>query len=250
MVFQILMANQVIEIHSLCREVFCLTKEYRVELENPLPAAFVCTMSDEDIIKELHRVRRLREQGDHSYPSIVGESYLECIAVYRKIAEKMPFYDTFLMHGSVVGWNGKAYMFAAPSGAGKTTRTRLWMKEFPGSVVINGDKPLIRITDKAAIACGTPWCGKEGWNTNISLPLQAVFLVERAEPGEENTVQELNFSEAFPALTKQTHRPEDPQAVMRTLRLIKAMDGRVRFYRLHSAPVAEAVRMACRAASG
>ena len=249
MVFQIQLANQVVEIHSLCREVWNLTKEYRLMPEDQAVPSFSCEVSDEDILKEVREVRRVNGQDNDRMPLIVGESYLECIAVYRKIAEKMPFFDTFLMHGAVVGLDGKAYMFAAPSGVGKTTRTVLWMKEYPESVVVNGDKPLVRITKNEAIAYGTPWCGKEGWNTNISLPLQAVFFVERGELGSKSTIQELSFTEAFPSLMKQTHRPDDPQAVMKTLELVKALDGRVHFYRLCGAPVPETVRIAYEAAS-
>ena len=44
------------------------------------------------------------------------------------------------------------------------------------------------------IACGTPWCGKEGWNTNIMVPLRAVFLLERAE---EDSIEEISLGQAF-----------------------------------------------------
>lgn len=79
--------------------------------------------------------------------------------IQKKIADVMPSFNTFLMHGSVVSLNNQAYMFTAPSGTGKTTRTRLWVDEYPSSIVINGDKPLIKVTEEDIFACGTPWCG-------------------------------------------------------------------------------------------
>ena len=62
--------------------------------------------------------------------------------LHRKIADAMPSFDTFLMHGAVVALDGEAYMFTAPSGVGKTTRIMRWLEAFPGSFVVNGDKPL------------------------------------------------------------------------------------------------------------
>ena len=169
-------------------------------------------------------------------------AYLETIGAYRKIAEVMTAYDTFVMHGSVVATAEQGYLFTAPSGTGKTTRTKLWLDNIPDSMVINGDKPLIKVADDAVYVYGTPWCGKEGWNTNTSVPLQAIFLLERSDNG--NTLEEVSFAEAFPFLLRQTYRPDDPEAKRKTLQLLQKMAGKVRIYRFRSEPTAEAVRMA------
>ena len=55
-----------------------------------------------------------------------SDAYLETLAVYRKIAERMPVYDTFLFHGSAIAVDGAAYIFTAQSGTGKSTHARLW----------------------------------------------------------------------------------------------------------------------------
>ena len=152
--------------------------------------------------------------------------------------------DTFLMHGSVVALDNQAYMFTAPSGVGKTTRTRLWLDLYPDSIVVNGDKPLIKITSTEAIACGTPWCGKEGWNTNTMVPLRAIFLLERADEGEESSCEEISLGKAFPFLLQQTHRPEDPDLMRKTLSLLKSLEGKVKIYRFRSTPTEDSVRLA------
>ena len=54
-----------------------------------------------------------------------SDSYLETLAVYRKIAEQMLDYGVLLFHGSVVAVDHKAYIFTAKSGTGKSTHTRL-----------------------------------------------------------------------------------------------------------------------------
>ena len=169
---------------------------------------------------------------------------IEANAVYREICDEMPRFNTFLMHGSVIAKDGYAYMFTAPSGIGKTTRTRLWLDLYPDAIVVNGDKPLIKITSSEAIACGTPWCGKEGWNTNTMVPLRAIFLLERAEEGEKSSIEEISLGKAFPFLLQQTYRPEDPDLMRKTLALLKSLEGKVKIYKFRSTPTEESVRLA------
>lgn len=73
-------------------------------------------------------------------------AYLETLAALRKIAEIMPKYHRFLMHGVVVSWKDTGYMFTAPSGTGKSTHAALWKKYLGDEVeIINGDKPILNI---------------------------------------------------------------------------------------------------------
>ncbi len=177
--------------------------------------------------------------------TVFSRPYLEQLAVYRQICEGLLAYDTYLMHGSVVATDpDHAYMLTARSGVGKTTRTRLWLEAIPGSFVVNGDKPLLKVEKDRVLACGTPWCGKEGMNSNCMVPLRAVFLLERADENEESTCTELSLAEAFPVLFTQTYRPADPQRMKQTLQLIQRLEGKVRFFRLRSDRSTEAVRMA------
>ena len=93
---------------------------------------------------------------------------------------------------------------------------------------MNGDKPLIRLTETQAIACGTPWCGKENQGENAMVPLKAIVLMER---GEGNKMEEVTFGRAFPFLLQQTYRPSDPVKMKKSLTLLSKLNGRVRFYR-------------------
>ena len=129
-----------------------------------------------------------------------SDAYLEALAVYRKIAEKMPEYDTVLMHGSAAALDGEAYLFTAKSGVGKSTHARLWREVFGARVVmVNDDKPLVRITDSGVTVYGTPWNGKHRLGENISAPLRAVCILERAE---ENMIRPVTKAEAYPALLR------------------------------------------------
>ena len=169
---------------------------------------------------------------------------LEPFVALKQLANYVITFDTFLMHGSVVALDNQAYMFTAPSGVGKTTRTKLFLDLYPGSVVVNGDKPLIKVTPTQAIACGTPWCGKEGWNTNTMVPLRAIFLLERAGEGEESSIEEVSLGKAFPFLLQQTHRPENPELMRKTLTLLKSLEGKVKIYKFRSTPTEESVWLA------
>ena len=169
---------------------------------------------------------------------------LEPFVAIKKLADAVISLDTFLFHGAVVEKDGYAYMFTAPSGVGKTTRLSLWLESYPDSTIVNGDKPFIRVMNNEIYACGSPWAGKEGWNSNIMVPLRAVFFVERANDNKENSVTEISIGKAFPILLQQAHYPKDPTALRKTIQLIQSMTGKVSFYRFHSAPTKEAVQLA------
>ena len=144
------------------------------------------------------------------------DGYLETVCLYRKLALEMLRFGVFIMHASVVEVDGEGYAFLAHSGTGKTTQTRLWLEHFGTRArVINGDKPLIRIIpDGTFIAYGTPWCGKEGMGCNASVPLKALFLLERATvPTCEPADQEYAVDRLFHQLLM----PEKPEQMMQLL---------------------------------
>ena len=81
-----------------------------------------------------------------------AESYL----IYRRICERMPHYDVYLLHAAVVEMEGRGYAFSARRGTGKSTHTKLWRKLFGArAVMINDDKPLFKITQTGILVCGT-----------------------------------------------------------------------------------------------
>ena len=167
-----------------------------------------------------------RSRADHPGYS---DAYLETLAVYRKIAEKMPEYDTFLFHGSAVAVDEEAYIFTAKSGTGKSTHARLW-REMLGdrAVMVNDDKPLIRVhPDGTAAVYGTPWDGKHHQSSNIAVPVRAICILERAK---ENGIREITKTEALPMLLQQAYRPVDPAALEKTLTLIDRLN--VKLFRL------------------
>jgi hypothetical protein len=137
----------------------------------------------------------------------------------------MPEYDTFMFHASAVAVDGVAYLFSAKSGTGKSTHTRLW-RELLGNkaVMVNDDRPLLRVSDDVITFYGTPCNGKHKIGNNISVPLKAICLLSRAE---ENTIRKITKSEALQELFKQSYHPEDNTARAKTMTLIDKMTDSV-----------------------
>lgn len=146
------------------------------------------------------------------------DSYLEQLALYRKIAEGLLPRGILLFHGSTLAVDGKAYIFTAPSGTGKSTHRRLWQERFGSrAVVINDDKPLLSVTPRGIYAYGTPYGGKENLAVNEKAPLEGILVLHQAP---ENEIRPLSYLEAFPQLMNQAYRPRDPQGMIQTMDLV------------------------------
>lgn len=106
---------------------------------------------------------------------------IEFAAVFCALHEKLIEKNACCMHAAVVSVDGMGYAFAAQSGVGKTTHINLW-KKILGSrcTVINGDKPVLTFRDGNVFASGSPWCGKEGYSENFSVPLKGICFLKRA----------------------------------------------------------------------
>lgn len=111
-------------------------------------------------------------------------------------------HDGLYLHSSAVELDGKAYLFSADSGVGKSTHTRLW-QQLHGSKarIINDDKPALRCLDGVWYAYGTPWCGKDGINQNRRVPLAGICFLKR---GERNAIVRLSSMEVLQRIMTQT----------------------------------------------
>ncbi len=140
--------------------------------------------------------------------------YLESLALYRKIAEKIIEYGGFLMHGVTLSVEGRGVIFTASSGTGKTTHAMFWKRLLGDKcIIVNGDKPLIRFIDGICYAYGTPWCGKEQLNTNTRTPLTDLFIVNRAE---SNRVCDLRPKDAMLKVLAAVYKPSDTELFTKT----------------------------------
>ncbi len=223
--FTIKLADKNISVASLHSFVEAYCKDYLTAEQED----FSVYLSQADIEREREQSKReaIKEQlSVRDFP----DYYLETLAVYRKIADRLPDFDTILFHGSAIAVDGVGYLFTAKSGTGKSTHTRLWREYFgERAVTVNDDKPLIRITEQGAAVYGTPWNGKHRLSTNISVPLKSVCILERSA---ENHMEEITAKQAYNMLVQQVHKPKAPQKLMKTLQLIDRLTEKVRLYRL------------------
>ena len=208
-------ANKNIRISSLFPFIQVYCREYQTDGEPD----FEVKITDRDIEAERRTINA-------DFPG----GWIEVSAVYRKIAERMPEYGIFMLHGSAIAVDGEGYLFTAKSGTGKSTHTKLW-RELLGdrAVMVNDDKPFIRVTDGDARIYGSPYSGKEGLNTNMSVPLRAICVLERSET---NRIRQVDFSDVYPILVQQTYHPSDREMFNRTLELLDRLSQHVRIYRL------------------
>ena len=143
---------------------------------------------------------------------VFTDPFLERAAIQRKLADFLFSRNVLMTHGSTVAVDGRAYLFTAKCGTGKSTHTRLWRQVFGNrAAMVNDDKPFLKITDEGIYACGSPWSGKHGLDTNITVPLQGICILER---GKENRIRRISPEEAIPMLLHQTHCPlslENPE---------------------------------------
>ncbi len=143
---------------------------------------------------------------------------------YRRLLD----FDGFMIHSSAIEYNGRAYMFSAPCGTGKSTHVDFWKQKLGDKVqVINDDKPAIRLIDGTFYCCGTPWSGKTDLSSNIMVPVGALVFIERSE---NNTIREIKSGEILKRFFPQTVRPATPEAMGRLLDLFESMLAKVPVY--------------------
>ena len=241
MEFTVSLAGINVAVASLFDEVFDFCRDYLTDA----PADISVSVTPDDINYE--KIVNIREAQIEGIPVVeYPDSYLETLAVYRKIVTKMLDFDTFLMHGAVVAVGDKAWLFTAPSGTGKTTHINLWLNNIPGSYVVNGDKPLIHIGDECTVF-GTPWAGKEGMNQNIGVKLCGIVILNR---GAENRIEKIPMTQILPTLIQQSYRPNNKLELEKTLSLLSRLGKKIPMYQLYCNMDPEAALVAYNVLSG
>lgn len=189
---------------------------------------------DEIVIRpeDIEYERKRGEENDFYIPKDYPDSYLELLAIYRKIATLMPEKDVLLIHGSALSVDGNGILFLADSGVGKSTHAGFWQKTFGERIVmINDDKPLIKIKGDEVFIYGTPWSGKYGINTNVSAPLKVMCEIKRS--GTDRTyIEDTDAAESWRILMQQTFKGGSEDGMAKTLELLDKLQEAVPVKRL------------------
>ncbi len=178
-----------------------------------------------------------------------SDPFLERTAIQRKLAEYLLTKDVLLIHGSAVAVDGEGYLFtAAKCGTGKSTHTRLWRQVFgERAVMVNDDKPFLKFTEGGIFLCGSPWSGKHGLDTNITVPLKGICILER---GTENRICRIQPQKAAPMVWKQSQPPLDPQNLPQYHCLVEALLEKAAFWHLECTKEPQAAQIAWEAMAG
>ena len=200
--------------------LFASTKDYcRKYLSEGVPD-FSVTVTREDLLFEQEALRQEALEEGMKVRTFT-DPFLERTAIQRQVAEHLFERKTLMTHGSTVAVDGKAYLFTAKCGTGKSTHTRLWRQVFGDrAVMVNDDKPFLQITEAGVLAWGSPWSGKHGLDANVRVPLQGICILER---GKENRIRRITPAEALPMLRHQSYCPLAPEKRCRFEELVQLL---------------------------
>ena len=132
-----------------------------------------------------------------SFPVMMDSRYMwSSVSLSQLLLAK----NAFFIHSSYISVGGKAILFSAASGTGKSTQAALWEK-YRSAEVINGDKAGI-LVENGVYACAAPFCGTSGICKNVNLPLGAIVLLSQST---ENSVKQLTGLEALQGVLRNVY---------------------------------------------
>ena len=156
-------------------------------------------------------------------------------------------YGRFFLHASAVVYNGEAYLFSAPSGMGKSTHTAMWLKQFPGSYILNDDKPVIFPENEGVTVWGTPFAGKTDLQVNLGVPLRAVCFLKQ---GNENSITRIDSERAIALTLNNTYRPKNAEEMNLLLDMIEKVVERADIFEMSCRNESAAAEMSYNAMKG
>ena len=192
-----------------------------------------------DSHKDAFRKRMPRLSDDDAEYLATGANF------YRQLLN----YGGLMLHSSAVVVDGKAYLFSANPGTGKSTHTGLWLQLFgERAFILNDDKPALRLMDDGTwYAFGTPWSGKHDISVNTGVPIAGICMLER---GEVNKIAPFGGKEAIFEIFAQTNRPKAAEYRMKLMELLDDLIRNVPVWKLKCNMDPEAAVVSYEAMSG
>lgn len=144
---------------------------------------------------------------------------------------------TLTLHAACVEKDGKAILFSAASGTGKSTRAIHWVESL-GASWISGDRPCIDVSGGMVIS--GPWDGKEQIFCPKQVPLGYVCEVRRAP---FTRVRRLTMKQAYDFLIGQLFVPMwDTELAAQALALLRRLIREKGVYRVFCDQTLQAAR--------
>ncbi len=123
-----------------------------------------------------------------------------------RVLNQFPVSELLLRHGAVqlhasrIAVNGRAVLFTAPSGTGKSTQAGLWARH-AGAEIVSGDRSLLRMEGGQCGTYGYPLDGSAPVCDPRRFPLGAIVVLSQ---DSENRVERLRVAPALARLCEQT----------------------------------------------
>lgn len=235
--FSMELAGAVVCVYPL----FQSTREYCRAYLSDMPCEFSVRATQQDLLRE-QKILEQEALEEGLKIRKFADPFLERSFIQRRVADRLVDQDTLMLHGSTVAVDGSAYLFTAPCGTGKSTHTRLWREVFGHrAVMVNDDKPFLRITSEGVMAYGSPWSGKHGLASNVVFPLKGICLLRR---GPENVIRSAAPEELMDILLQQVHMPTDASLAAKTRSLLETLAATVSLWDMHCNKEPDAARVA------
>lgn len=187
--------------------------------------------------------QKLKEKAPH-----LSDEDCEYLSTGSSFYHQLVNFDGLMLHSSAVMMDGKAYLFSAPCGTGKSTHTKLWLEVFGDkAAILNDDKPALRRVDGVWYAYGTPWSGKHDISINTRVPLGGICVLRR---GETNKIEPYRGSSAIKDILEQTTRSKNPEFMSKMLALLDKLLTEVPVWRMECNMDPDAAMMSYRTMSG
>lgn len=201
-----------------------------------------------ETIKEVDfTVTSMRHLWKEKYP-MMSDDHCEYMSTGMSFYRQLITYNGFMLHSSAVVVDGRAYLFTADPGTGKSTHTSLWLKQFgERAYILNDDKPALRLEDGIWYAYGTPWSGKHDISRNERVPVAGIAAIER---GEKNEIERFGGVQAITAIMKQVNRPKAAEYREKLMKLLDKLITQVPIWKLRCNMDPEAVKVSYEAMSG
>lgn len=160
----------------------------------------------------------------------LSEEDCEYLSTGSSFYSQLLSFGGMMLHASAVAVDGRAYLFSAPCGTGKSTHTQLWLKKFGSrAFILNDDKPALRREDGVWYAYGTPWSGKHDISVDTRVPVAGIAMVCR---GEKNEIELFGGTGAIFSILEQTARPRGPEFRIQLLELLDKLITEVPVWKL------------------
>ena len=190
----------------------------------------------------------LKRERSYSSGQAFSDGVIESLALYRKFLEYAINHNALILHCSALSMDDKGYLFTAPSGTGKSTHAKLWRDIFKDRVVmINDDKPVIRLIGNEFYVYGTPWNGKHRLDSNIRVKINGICHLKR---GKENSIKSITPKDMLMVLINQTLRPETEEMANNLFTLLDKLLLKVPLFELYCNISKEAAIVAYEGMSG